>query len=520
MYRPVLPRGVLQIARAAEAAGWQATVLDGYSAPQLLPAYLQALQIDEAEMDARVAFPDLVGISIHGPPSIAPALAIAARLREIEPSLPLVFGGQLANADAELLLPLLPERSVLFCGDGDTAIADVMQEALKATDGARLIRRPGIAPWHSLPDLDLLLPRYSAYFGESDFEYHLETQVGCPYRCFHCGTGRQGLYASTKNRPIDAILSELQQVIMWAQRDNLPHPSLWITDETFGSDTEHTRRFCEALIACKEAWRWRAQSRADIITEELLGLMRAAGCQRVAFGVEIPNDAGLDLLGKREGMKDVLEAFALCHRVGLSPEAIIVVGTPGDSTTPEQFLDALDLLEAGSVQAYIYHPIPGSPWWKKYGTDLREDGDSGFRWSDLDFHSPPLGGSPEDVERAIVSFLALSLWRSDTERSVHAPQSITHHFKCAGCAVKTDIDLLFAHAATQISISRCKLANTFYYIATAPGGIEILEFDPAQHRNLYSGLFQVSRQDLDLACPQCIINATHQERSYQTLLGS
>lgn len=509
VYRPVLPRGVLQIARAAEVAGWQVTVLDGYSAPHLLSAYFEVLAQRETSTTGEAALPDLVGISVHGPPAIDPALAIAKRLREIAPSLPLLFGGQLANADAELLLPLLPERSILFCGDGDAAIAEVAQEALKAVGGARLIRHPGLHPWQSLPDLDLLLPRYEAYFGEQDFEYHFETQIGCPYRCFHCGTGRKGLYATTINRPIEAIQAELDQVVTWAHNANLPYPRLWITDETFGSDPEHARVFCEILSSRPEPWRWRAQSRADAITEDLLGAMRTAGCERLAFGVEIPNNAGLDLLGKREAMKAIEEAFALCHGQGVSPEAIIVVGTPDDPTLPEDFLEALDLLGAASVQAYIYHPIPGSPWWKKYGVDFLQGAGPFRHWADLDFHSPPLGASPIDAERAIVAFLALQMWRPESERKgVVRPIPPHRDFECPRCGLTPpQSELVFAYGPIGLEIRRWTSHDKRYYVVTTPEQIEVLEIDPAYHRNLYSRFFSGDRQVSDLTlCPQCLLD--------------
>ena len=512
VYRPVLPRGVLQVARAAELAGWEATVLDGYSAPHLLQAYYQALSGEVAVFPGAMELPDLVGLSVHGPPAIGPAMAIAARLREIMPSLPLLFGGQLANADAELLLPLLPERSILFCGDGDRNIGSVMEEALAATGKARLIRHTGVHPWRSLPDLDLLLPKYTDYFAEQDFEYHLETQIGCPYRCFHCGTGRKGLYARTMMRPIEAIQRELDQVVAWAKKADLHYPRLWITDETFGADKEHARAFCDALIARPEQWRWRAQSRADVVSEDLVKLMRKAGCERLAFGVEIPNDAGLDLLGKREGMKIVKEAFSICRSHGVSPEAIIVVGTPGDSTQPGEFLDALDLLEAESVQSYIYHPIPGSPWWKRYGGNLRGGSGSLRLWSDLDFHSPPLDASPAETERAVVAFLALQVWRPKSERIGPTMRS-KDLVKCYKCSLDLKADRVFAHQPACIDIYRLCVDGKTFFLATNSKEAQVLQVDLTEHRNLYTSLFSVDGEVDFSLCPRCVIEKRLYNRS-------
>jgi hypothetical protein len=505
VYRPVLPRGVLQVARSAERAGWDATVLDGYSVPHLLPAYLQLLADRRKGGRRKEVLPSAVGICLHGPPAIEPALGIAERLREIEPALPLLFGGQLANADPDLLLPLLPERSILFCGDGDFDISTVLQATLEASGEARLIRQAGVHPWHSIPALDLVLPGVADYLAEPDFEYHLETQIGCPYRCFHCGTGRKGLYARTRNRPIEAIQEELDQVVATAGRHALSHPRLWITDETFGSDPMHARAFCEALLSRPETWTWRAQSRADTISEDLLEIMRRAGCRRLAFGVEIPNDAGLDLLGKREAMRAVEQAFAMCNRQGISPEAIFVVGTPGDPTRPEDFVDVLDALGAGSVQSYIYHPIPGSPWWRKYGTRLKDCTGSLDRWSDLDFHSPPLNATPADVERAIVAFLALQAWQPPSRRSGQIgglPK--VWQLACVSCGDTPELEPVYSHRATETEILRYTSGQIRYYVVATPGSVKVLEHDPRHHGNLYSSLFALDSGVLSLAlCPRC-----------------
>jgi radical SAM superfamily enzyme YgiQ (UPF0313 family) len=514
VYRPVLPRGVLQVARAAEAAGWVATVLDGYSAPGLLHAYLQALAEHQGGGHEDLALPAAVGISLHGPPSVEPALAIAARLREIEPSLPLLFGGQLANAGADLLLPLLPERSILLCGDGDFDIAPILEATLAASGEARLMRRLGVHPWESLPDLDLVLPRYADYLAEPDFEHHLETQIGCPYRCFHCGTGRQGLYARTMNRPIEAIQAEFDQIVQAAATLQSPLPRLWITDETFGSDPVHALAFCEAMLARKERWSWRAQSRADVISEELLLKMREAGCSRLAFGVEIPNDAGLDLLGKREAMQDIVDAFALCNHHAVVPEAICVVGTPGDPTRLGDFLEVLDALGTGSVQAYIYHPIPGSPWWKKHGAALRDRRRQPGRWSDLDFHSPPVDASPSEMEQAVIAFLALQAWRPPSNRRAagsHPPLK-TWTGACTQCGDELQSNLLFAHSPTGIEVRRYSGAIKRHYLVTTPEHVTVLEMDPARHRNLYCGLFSMGTEALSLPlCARCLINKKRPE---------
>lgn len=515
VYRPVLPRGLLQIARGAEDAGWDATVLDGYSAPHLLDAYFEILAEGRGKSKQELPEPNLVGISIHGPPALEPALMIAERLRQIAPELPLLFGGQLANVDAELILPYLPPRSLLSSGAGGSAVAGILDQALRAGNEASLLQQGGVPPWRALPAQELLLPDYSSYLRETDFEYHLETQVGCPYRCFHCGTGRKGLYAKTINRPLEAIQRELDGLEAFAQQADTRLPRLWVTDETFGSDPEHARAFCEALISRPGPWRWRAQSRPDAVSEPVLERMRAAGCDRLALGVEIPSDAGLALLGKREAMEDGRRAFQACRSQGLDPEAIIVVGTPGDSSRPEDFLEALDMLEAASVQAYIYHPVPGSPWWKRYGAEFLGNSTAPSRWSDLDFHSPPVGVSESDAERAVIAFLALHLWRpAGIRRALPAPPVDRWRPDCPRCGFHCEPEVMLNHQPTGIQIRRCSLDEKVAYIGTGPGIGRLLVHDPAVHRNLYSGLYSMNLQKPDLPlCPRCWLSDSGREHS-------
>lgn len=497
VYRRVLPRGVLQLARAAKDDGWDATVVDAYSAPEVLEPYLAVLQR---------GLPSLVGIAIHGPPAIEPALAISARIRELDPSLPLLFGGQLANVDPQLLLSLLPYRSLLFAGDADAIAGDILAQALKVTGGPELMQQREIVPWKCLPSPELLLHGPSYYLSGGDFEYHLETQLGCPYRCFHCGTGRKGLYARTVNRPLESIASELDLVVAWVGELLPSPPQLWITDETFASDPGHAVAFCDLLSARPEQWGWRAQSRPDVISSDLLARMAEAGCYRLAFGVEIPTDAGLELLGKREVMATVQAAFALCRDHGISPEAIVVVGSPEDPTRPEEFLAGLDALGAESVQAYLYHPIPGSPWWRKYGTAFMNGSRPRVRWSDLDFHSPPVNLCGEDAERAVVAFLALYVWQPEgTREALPLPPASIWRSQCTDCGFEGPVEKIFEHRPTSVCIRRCTTERRKYYLATAPGRACVLKLDPAEHRNLYAGLVPVDRWDeASRVCPCCL----------------
>jgi len=490
IYPAVIPRGALIVAGRARRAGWRVTVFDAYSFPET--AYNLTDVVESASV---------VGISVHGAPSVEPARRLVDALRVRHPSLPVLLGGNLANVAADLLQGVFSD-CLVYEGGADAV--------LRALDEVRVGHMQGVfrmpvpdADWE-LPDIDALHIPFERYLLASGFEYQLPTQVGCPFRCFHCGTGRRGLIARVINRPSASLRDELDLLTRRCARAGLPTPSLWITDETFTSTSDHARSVIDVLRD-RPQFRWRAQTRADSVDAELLHEMRGAGCHTIAFGVEVPTDAGMKMFGKREAMERVEFAFRSAREAGLRVEAILVFGAPEDQSEYEKLFDILADLAPDSLQSYLYHPVPGSPWWRQFGpvVDLK----SAEEWSKLDFHSPLIvPGSYEHQRDAIGRFLSSLVWSPDPTTDVidEWRWRLVKGFVCPHCFSTNRATVVNSHAKVDVL---CLSGSNSAEILLAVGTREIVAYTSPTAGNVHRELIWVTDLSFDTAlsklCLRC-----------------
>lgn len=496
IYPPVIPRGALLIAGCARAAGWRASVFDAYSFHGASAAF------EERSLHASV-----IGISVHGAPSVNAAREAVDSIQRRASRTPVIVGGNLANVAPDLLRKVFSDCS-LFDG-GASSIVDVLEETLlNQTPAFYHIPNPDLS-WET-PDLDALHTPIESYLSDPDFEYNVPTQIGCPFRCFHCGTGRQGLFSRVMLRPLASLTQELDALAARCKRSGATMPPLWITDETFTSSVDHAHAVCDKLRERAQRG-WRAQTRLDSIDAHMLRLMKASACHTVAFGIEVPSDDGLNLFGKREAIDRAEYAFRSAHEAGLRVQAILVFGAAEDRSSFQEVFDALRALRPDSLQSYIYHPVPGSPWWRRHGAQLPlvrpED------WNALDFHSPPVGSAAENGRESVARLLASIVWSSEGQVDRHLQVwsdtlSIIH--RCPSCATGIRADVL--HEVEPVAIVRLTTEHIDDgEILLAIGPTEAVACPTRVQGNIHAALWYVSdlpvNERIPSICPRCARNA-------------
>jgi hypothetical protein len=130
----------------------------------------------------------------------------------------------------------------------------------------------------------------------------------------------------------------------------------------------------------------------------------------------------------------------------LQAQAIVVFGAPEDTSRIEDVFSSLSKLNPDSLQSYLYHPVPGSPWWRKFG--LNVDLASVDGWAKLDFHAPLATAASEDEHRdALARFLASLVWTRDPVRPAVARlyEQLKNGFVCPRCAAEVRPRLLSEH---------------------------------------------------------------------------
>jgi radical SAM superfamily enzyme YgiQ (UPF0313 family) len=176
--------------------------------------------------------------------------------------------------------------------------------------------------------------------------------LGCTNRCRFCAinTFHKG---RRHHRPVQDVIDEV------AAFDNR---FFMFVDDNLTQDRDYARALLTGLAPLNKIWI--TQASIDIADDDnLLRLMREAGCIGIFIGLETFNDQALGDQGKGfNAPSRYREAVAKLHRHGMFVESGIVFGF--DTDGPEVFRSTLAMLEdigIDAIQASILTPLPGTP---------------------------------------------------------------------------------------------------------------------------------------------------------------
>jgi len=361
--------GIGILAAVLQQAGFEAALLHLTQPPtrESFLAQLRAL--------LPTAGPRLIGFSVTS--NQFPFLcAWSAWIKEEWPDAWIIAGGVHPTLAPEETLQQ-PAVDAVCVGEGEGAIVE-LAAALAAGGTPAGIRnlwwkRPDGTvernPLRPLADLDTLpFPSrevfdYPHLHHERQGEATMMVSRGCPYACTYCcntalrEVGR-GLGQPVRFRSVPLVLAELRAVLAaypFVERfvfddDILPLRRDWFREFARAYQDEIGRPF-----ACN--------LRPNLADEEIVGLLKASGCEEVRFGLESGNDEVRNgLLNRRLSREEIVRAVALCHQAGIKVFSFNIVGFPGE--TVAQMLDTVKLnaaVRADITRVTIFFPYQRTP---------------------------------------------------------------------------------------------------------------------------------------------------------------
>ncbi|MBC8454618.1 MAG: radical SAM protein, partial [Deltaproteobacteria bacterium] len=178
---------------------------------------------------------------------------------------------------------------------------------------------------------------------------------GCPFRCSFCDKSVGG--SKWRARQAADVVNEMVEL-------KEQHGVGFITfyDDNFTLKRGRVVEICNEIIARGLDIEWKCEGRVDSVDEELLTLMRRAGCRVVAYGVESANPETLALLRKDITTEQAVTAFAATRAAGLRSLAYMILGAPGeDARAVEQSIQFCRDIRADYVQFSSLSAMPGTP---------------------------------------------------------------------------------------------------------------------------------------------------------------
>jgi len=182
---------------------------------------------------------------------------------------------------------------------------------------------------------------------------------GCPFDCVFCGChtswGHKPRLRSAKN-----MVDEMESVY---RRFGTRY--FYICDDIFFIQKDRALEFCDLLLQRRLPLFWSAQTRAEMADDKVLSMMRKAGGQHIAVGVEVGNPGIRKLIKKGNTVDDVRQCAKLIRKHGLYMVAFCMVGLPWEG--PNEIQDTVNLIK--EIKPYIVYPYLATP---AAGTELAD----------------------------------------------------------------------------------------------------------------------------------------------------
>ncbi|HMI07894.1 MAG TPA: radical SAM protein, partial [Flavobacterium sp.] len=128
-----------------------------------------------------------------------------------------------------------------------------------------------------LPNRDAIpnekyLETWKANHGESSMT--ISTQRGCPYTCKWCSTAVYG--QSYRRRPPHLVAAEMKML-----KDKYNPDAIWFVDDVFTISHKWLTAFHEEVVKQNAQIRFECITRAERLNDEILRLLKEAGCFRI-----------------------------------------------------------------------------------------------------------------------------------------------------------------------------------------------------------------------------------------------
>ena len=137
--------------------------------------------------------------------------------------------------------------------------------------------------------------------------------------------------------------------------------SVYFDDDTFNVNKRRIAAFCNELIRRGLTVPWAAMSRADLVDEKLLKIMRQSGVQALKFGIESADQNAVDNMEKSLNLTKAVQNIRLTHNHGIKTHLSFMFGLPGESREScEKTLQMAKDLNPESLQFTVAAPFPGS----------------------------------------------------------------------------------------------------------------------------------------------------------------
>jgi len=397
-YHPAMynlpPLGLINLATQLRLAGHESRIID----------LVLAIRTGELPRDADIyrnaarlilaAEPELVAFSAQC--TTYPAIVQIARLLKRErPELRAIVGGHNASFLDRRTLECFPEFDAVVRGEGEVTFPALVAAWQGGDDlaavagvtwrrGGEVIVNPDRPLLNDLNALQLpdytLAPPLAVYQEACALPRAiaiLEVGRGCPHRCVYCS--ESALWRRrTRTFAVERVVGEMRML-----RDRHGAECFLLAYDQFTADRRYVEEFCRQVNAAGlSGLPWYCISRLDTVDAELLGQMRAAGCESMCYGIDSGSARTLSFINKRIDRAILFARVRQTTELGMVPTLSFVIGFPEEERSDIDATLELALWCGiqGNVNPLVQLPtvLPGTELHRRYLGQLVRSVDTYF----------------------------------------------------------------------------------------------------------------------------------------------
>jgi anaerobic magnesium-protoporphyrin IX monomethyl ester cyclase len=200
--------------------------------------------------------------------------------------------------------------------------------------------------------------------GESSMT--ISTQRGCPYTCKWCSTAVYG--QSYRRRPAHQVAAEMKML-----KEQYNPDAIWFVDDVFTISHKWLTAFHEEVVKQNAQIRFECITRAERLNEEILRLLKEAGCFRIWIGAESGSQEIIDAMDRRVDVNHVKKIIQDTNAMGIETGTFIMLGYPGE--TEKNIDETIQYLKEAKPTHYtitVAYPIKGTSLYNEIEDKITE----------------------------------------------------------------------------------------------------------------------------------------------------
>ncbi|MBI4847360.1 MAG: cobalamin B12-binding domain-containing protein [Nitrospirae bacterium] len=318
--------------------------------------------------------PTLIGFTTTTS-SFLDAYRQAEEIKRIFPDIGIVFGGVHVSALREIILESFPCIDFIVSGEGEKAMAGLAcGEKPETIQGlifreGKQVRSNGLRT--DLCELDKLpFPAYRKLEGFPKFyepplfncprvpAATIISSRGCPYQCSYCD---RSVFRRSFRFNSAGYLYE--HMVFLKTEFGVRH--IFFYDDLFTFHRSRIEEFCGLLRKRPLHMTFNCAVRLGHIDDDLLKMLKTAGCWMVSLGIE-SGDPEILLRHKSKVSPDEMRtAIKQIQKNGLRAKGLFMMGLPGETeSTIKRTADFIEKLELDDMNMTKFTPFPGAPVYK------------------------------------------------------------------------------------------------------------------------------------------------------------